>query len=114
LMCVSKACSGAPARLGRQEGEARAQRFSVVHVAFAKKEAALRERTEAAEAAAERHRQVSGPDSKGGPGQKILCVSSCGRPGGAACSRAACSSAPETLCRLLPCCRHTRMAYHAM
>ncbi len=43
----------------RQEGEARAQRFSVVHVAFSKKEATLRERAEAAEAHAERHRQVA-------------------------------------------------------
>jgi len=65
----------APARPGRQEGEARAQRFSLVHVAFARKEAALRERAEAAEAAAERQRQVSCPKGKpGGFRRKVLCV----------------------------------------
>lgn len=47
-----------PWLLRRQEGEKRAQRFSVVHVAFTKKEAALLERAEAAEARAERHQQV--------------------------------------------------------
>ena len=51
--------SSVPASTRRQEGEARAQRFSLMHVAFSKKEAALRERAEAAEAHAERHRQVA-------------------------------------------------------
>jgi len=90
LLCVSKAGTGAPARPGRQEGEARAQRFSVVHVAFAKKEAALRERSEAAEAAAERHRQARASGHAAAPGAGSW-LSSSSSPGGACCSRAACS-----------------------
>lgn len=42
----------------RKESEGRNQRFSMVHVSFAKKEAALRERADEAEAAAEHLRQV--------------------------------------------------------
>ena len=42
----------------RAESEGRTQRFNVVHLSFAKKEAALKERAEEAELAAERLRQV--------------------------------------------------------
>lgn len=42
----------------REESEARNQRFNVVHVSFAKKEAALRERADEAELMGEHLRQV--------------------------------------------------------
>jgi septation ring formation regulator EzrA len=42
----------------REENESRAQRFSMVHVSFAKKEAALQQRADEAELAAEHLRQV--------------------------------------------------------
>lgn len=44
--------------LCREESEARNQRFSMVHMSFAKKEAALRERADEAEMTAEHLRQV--------------------------------------------------------
>jgi hypothetical protein len=52
---------GARACARRGESESRAQRFSVVHLAFAKKEAALKERAEEAELTAEHLRQVRLP-----------------------------------------------------
>ena len=42
----------------RAESESRAQRFSVVHLSFAKKEAALKERLDEAELTAEHLRQA--------------------------------------------------------
>ena len=42
----------------REENEQRSQRFSVVHVSFAKKEAVLQQRADDAEATAEHLRQV--------------------------------------------------------
>lgn len=50
----------------RVESEARAQRFSVVHLSFAKKEAALKERLDEAELNAEHLRQVNIIDLIGG------------------------------------------------
>ena len=45
----------------REESEARNQRFNMVHITFAKKEAALRERADEAELMADHLRQVQ-PD----------------------------------------------------